>query len=77
MGFRTLAFSVLSFSFLFCAMPGRAQMGNSGSIDGVVKGSIWRNSCRGDGRDFLCRQRLPETGDHRKRRCISLHERPV
>jgi hypothetical protein len=37
MGFRKLAFFVLSFSFLFCAMPSRAQMGNSGSIDGVVK----------------------------------------
>ena len=37
MGFRKLAFLVLSFSFLFCALPSRAQMGNSGSIDGVVK----------------------------------------
>jgi hypothetical protein len=37
MGFRKIAFFVLSFSFLFCAMPSPAQMGNSGSIDGVVK----------------------------------------
>jgi hypothetical protein len=37
MGFRKLAFFVLSFSFLFCAKPSRAQMGNSGSIDGIVK----------------------------------------
>jgi hypothetical protein len=37
MGFRKFAFLVLSFSFLFCAMPTRAQMGNSGSIEGVVK----------------------------------------
>ncbi len=37
MGFRKLAFFVLSFCFLFCATPSRAQMGNSGSIDGVVK----------------------------------------
>jgi Carboxypeptidase regulatory-like domain len=36
-GFRKFAFLVLSFSFLFCAMPTRAQMGNSGSIEGVVK----------------------------------------
>src|SRR6266571_181531 len=37
MGFRKLAFLVLSFSFLFCAMPCRAQLGNAGSIEGVVK----------------------------------------
>src|SRR5437867_6781747 len=39
MGFRKLAFLVLSFSFLFCAMPCRAQLGNAGSIEGVVKDS--------------------------------------
>jgi hypothetical protein len=37
MGLRKFAFFVLSFSFLFCAIPSRAQMGNSGSIEGVVK----------------------------------------
>src|SRR5438067_13475197 len=37
MGFRRLAVFVLSFGFLFCAMPNRAQFGNSGSIEGVVK----------------------------------------
>jgi hypothetical protein len=37
MRFRKFAFLVLSCSFLFCAMPIRAQMGNSGSIAGVVK----------------------------------------
>jgi hypothetical protein len=37
MRFRKFAFLVLSFSFLFCAMPSRAQMGNSGSIEGVLK----------------------------------------
>jgi Carboxypeptidase regulatory-like domain len=37
MRFRKFVFLVLGFSFLFCAMPIRAQMGNSGSIDGVVK----------------------------------------
>jgi hypothetical protein len=37
MGFRKLAFFVLSFGFLFCAMPSRAQLGNAGSIEGVVK----------------------------------------
>jgi len=37
MDFRRIAFLVLSLSFLFCATPGRAQLGNSGSIEGVVK----------------------------------------
>jgi hypothetical protein len=37
MRFRKFSFFVLIFSFLFCAMPILAQMGNSGSIDGVVK----------------------------------------
>ena len=37
MGFRKFAFFVLSFSFLICAMPSRAQIGNLASIDGVVK----------------------------------------
>jgi hypothetical protein len=37
MSFRKLAFFVLSFTFLFCALPSRAQMGNSGSIEGMVK----------------------------------------
>src|ERR1700687_4960783 len=37
MGFRKFAFFVLSFSFMFCAMPCRAQLGNAGSIEGVVK----------------------------------------
>ena len=37
MGLRKFAFFVLSFSLLFCAIPSRAQMGNSGSIEGVVK----------------------------------------
>jgi hypothetical protein len=33
------AFFVLAFSFVFCAAPGRAQLGNSGSIEGVVQDS--------------------------------------
>src|SRR6202047_4105054 len=37
MGFRKFTFFVLSFSFMFCAMPCRAQLGNAGSIEGVVK----------------------------------------
>ena len=37
MVFRRLMFFVLSFSFWFWATPGRAQLGNSGSIEGVVK----------------------------------------
>jgi hypothetical protein len=37
MGFRKFSFFLISFSFLVCAMSVRAQMGNSGSIDGVVK----------------------------------------
>ncbi len=37
MVFRRLMFLVLSFSFWFCAIPSRAQLGNSGSIEGVVK----------------------------------------
>jgi hypothetical protein len=37
MGFRKFSFFLMSFSFLVCAMSVRAQMGNSGSIDGVVK----------------------------------------
>jgi hypothetical protein len=39
MRFRKFVFFIMSFSFLFCAMSVRAQMGNSGSIDGVVKDS--------------------------------------
>jgi len=31
------AVMVLGLSFLFLATPGRAQVGNSGSIEGVVK----------------------------------------
>ena len=34
---RRLMFLVLSFSFWFWAIPSRAQLGNSGSIEGVVK----------------------------------------
>jgi hypothetical protein len=37
MGFRRLRLFVLSFSFLFCAMPSCGQQGNSGSIEGVIK----------------------------------------
>jgi hypothetical protein len=37
MVFRRLMFLVLSFSFWFWAIPSRAQLGNSGSIEGVVK----------------------------------------
>jgi len=37
MGFKRVRLFVLSFSFLFCALPSRAQLGNSGSIEGVVK----------------------------------------
>jgi Carboxypeptidase regulatory-like domain len=41
--FRNLRFCyalfVLAFSFVLCAAPGRAQLGNSGSIEGVVKDS--------------------------------------
>jgi hypothetical protein len=33
----SFALLVLGLSFLFSAMPGRAQLGNSGSIEGVVK----------------------------------------
>ena len=36
MDFRKFAFCIFSFGFLFCATPSRAQMGNSGSIEGVV-----------------------------------------
>jgi hypothetical protein len=39
MGFRKIAVFVLSFAFLFCATSSRAQLGNSGSIEGVVKDS--------------------------------------
>ena len=39
MHFRRFSFFITSFSFLFCAISVRAQMGNSGSIDGVVKDS--------------------------------------
>src|ERR1700722_12119056 len=35
--FRRVMFLVLSFSFWFWAIPSRAQLGNSGSIEGVVK----------------------------------------
>jgi hypothetical protein len=37
MGFRRLAFLILSLGLLVCATSSRAQLGNSGSIDGVVK----------------------------------------
>jgi len=37
MDFRKFAFCILSLGFLFYATPSRAQMGNSGSIEGVVK----------------------------------------
>src|SRR5713101_8166076 len=39
MGSRKIAFLVLSISFMYllCATPNRAQLGNSGSIEGVVK----------------------------------------
>jgi len=37
MAFRKIMFFVLSLSFLFCAASGRAQLGNSGSIEGTVK----------------------------------------
>jgi len=37
MGFRRIALLVFSFSFLFSATPSRAQLGNSGSIEGQVK----------------------------------------
>ena len=37
MVFRRLMFFVLSFSFWSWAIPSRAQLGNSGSIEGVVK----------------------------------------
>ncbi|HUE51376.1 MAG TPA: carboxypeptidase-like regulatory domain-containing protein, partial [Terriglobales bacterium] len=37
MRFRRLAFLVLSLVLLICATSSRAQLGNSGSIDGVVK----------------------------------------
>ena len=37
MVFRRIVFLVLSFSFWFWAIPSRAQLGNSGSIEGVVK----------------------------------------
>jgi hypothetical protein len=37
MDFRKFAFFVLSFGFLFSALPGYAQLGNAGSIEGVVK----------------------------------------
>src|SRR5260370_9591417 len=37
MGFRRLAFFILSLGLLICATSSRAQLGNSGSIDGVVK----------------------------------------
>ena len=37
MGFRRFAFFVLSLGLLICATSSRAQLGNSGSIDGVVK----------------------------------------
>jgi Carboxypeptidase regulatory-like domain len=39
MGFRKIAVFVLSFAFLFCVTSSRAQLGNSGSIEGVVKDS--------------------------------------
>src|ERR1700686_1826990 len=37
MVFRRIVFLVLSFSFWFWAIPSRAQLGNSGSIKGIVK----------------------------------------
>src|ERR1700737_3852674 len=37
MVFRRLMFLVLSFSLLFWAIPTRSQLGNAGSIEGVVK----------------------------------------
>src|SRR5579871_3936057 len=37
MVFRKLLLFVFGFSFLFYAIPSRAQVGNSGSIEGVVK----------------------------------------
>jgi hypothetical protein len=37
MGFRRLAFLVFSLGLLICTTSSRAQLGNSGSIDGVVK----------------------------------------
>src|SRR6202163_2965454 len=37
MDFRKFAFFVLSLGFLFSALPGYAQLGNAGSIEGVVK----------------------------------------
>lgn len=37
MGFRRLSFFVLSLGLLICASSSQAQLGNSGSIDGVVK----------------------------------------
>jgi len=37
MAFRRALLLVFSFSFLFGAIPSRAQLGNSGSIEGVVK----------------------------------------
>ena len=39
MAFRKILIFVLSLSFLFCVSSSRAQLGNSGSIDGVVKDS--------------------------------------
>ncbi len=35
--FRCIAWSALSLIFVFCAAPLKAQLGNSGSIEGVVK----------------------------------------
>jgi hypothetical protein len=35
--FRCIAWSALSLVFVFCAAPLKAQLGNSGSIEGVVK----------------------------------------
>jgi len=37
MAFRKFMLLAFSFSLLFCAAPIRAQLGNSGSIEGVVK----------------------------------------
>ena len=37
MGFRRLVFFAMSLGLLVCATSGRAQVGNSGSIEGVVK----------------------------------------
>src|SRR6266849_2901188 len=39
MAFRKTILLVFGFSLLFCAVPGWAQLGNSGSIEGVVKDS--------------------------------------